>query len=165
MTAVASPLRREHQPARQAAKPKTRLEVVERTRAAGRGVHRARRRRLLVGSAAVVVVTCLLGLVASHVALAQGQFRLERLQQRAAEQQAHYERLRLQVAQLESPSRVVAAAQERLGMVPPPGVTYLSPTGAASGQRTQPAGGGSPGTGRETATDDWSSVKRQLARR
>jgi len=110
---------------------------------------------------AAVAVACVLGLVVSHVALAQGQFELERLQQKAAEEQAQYERLRLQVAQLESPSRVVAAAQERLGMVPPPGVTYLSPTGAVSGL-PEPA---SAGTEQESATEDWSSVKRQLARR
>jgi len=124
-----------------------------------------RRRRLLTCSAAVALVACLLGLVTSHVALAQGQFRLDKLQQQAGEQQAHYERLRLQVAQLESPSRVVAAAQERLGMVPPPGVTYLSPSGAATGQRSQAAPGAPDGGGHEAATDDWSNVKRQLARR
>lgn len=87
--------------------------------------------------AAAVVIT-VFALVASHVVLAQGQFRLERLKARAAVEEARHERLRLHVAELESPSRIVAAAQERLGMVPPPSVTYLSPTGASS---TTPAPG------------------------
>jgi len=160
MTAVARPLHREHGPADRGSSPTGRLEVVPRRRA-GTAAPSVRRRRLLGCSVAAVAVACVLGLVVSHVALAQGQFELERLQQKAAEEQAQYERLRLQVAQLESPSRVVAAAQERLGMVPPPGVTYLSPTGAVSGL-PEPA---SAGTEQESATEDWSSVKRQLARR
>ena len=170
MTAVASPLRRDPRPARPARPGKagspgrdgTRLQVVG-ARRASEAAGRARRRRLVAASLALVVAASLLALVASHAALAQGQFRLEKLQRQAAEEQAHYERLRLQVAQLEAPSRVVAAAQQRLGMVPPPGVTYLSPTGASTGQ---------PGRAmaqkddqRESATDDWSNVKRQLARR
>lgn len=80
----------------------------------------------------VAVVASLFGLVASHVLLTQGQFRLDRLKSRAEVEHARYQRLRLQVAELESPSRIVATAQERLGMVPPPSVTYLSPTGAVS---------------------------------
>ena len=107
-----------------------------------------------------VVAAALFGLVTSHVALTQGQFRLHTLREKAEAEQARYERLRLQVAELESPARVVAVAQERLGMVPPPGVTYLSPAGPVSGagDDTEP--------GQEAATtDDWSTVKRQLASR
>ena len=160
MTAVASPLRRETRAPDQRKKPAGRLEVVD-NRKAARGVDRVRRRRLLACSVAALAAACVLGLVISHVALAQGQFELEKLQAKAADEQARYERLRLQVAQLESPARVVAAAQERLGMVAPAGVTYLSPTGPASGHpATSPAGKES-----ESATEDWSSVKRQLARR
>ena len=120
---------------------------------------RRRRARLMGVLVLIVVAAALFGLVASHVALTQGQFRLQRLRERAAVEQSRYERLRLQVAELESPARVVAAAQERLGMVPPPGVTYLSPAGPASGtpQRT--------GSRKDTASDDWSTVKRQLASR
>ena len=160
MTAVASPLHRESRPVDRGSRPTGRLEVVRKRKAVS-AADSIRRRRLLACSVAVLAVVCVLGLVVSHVALAQGQFELEKLQGKAAQEQAHYERLRLQVAQLESPSRVVAAAQERLGMVPPPGVTYLSPTGPVSGR---PAAG-STDSEQETATDDWSSVKRQLARR
>lgn len=120
---------------------------------------RRARARLLGFLVLVVVAAALFGLVASHVALTQGQFELERLRDRAAVEQARYERLRLHVAELESPTRIVAAAQERLGMVPPPGVVYLSPVGPSSGL----AGRAEPG--QEEATEDWSTVKRQLASR
>lgn len=108
----------------------------------------------------LAVLVSLLGLVASHVVLTQGQFRLDVLRTRTASEQERYERLRLKVAELESPSRIVAAAQERLGMVPPPSVTYLSPTGAASGTHDQHGG-----TEEESAAeeDDYSRVKRSLA--
>ncbi len=164
MTAAASPLRRDTRPADRETRPTGRLRVVG-TRVgkgeAARGADSVRRRRLLACSVAVAAVVCVLGLVVSHVALAQGQFELEKLKEKAAAEKASYEQLRLQVAQLESPSRVVAAAQERLGMVPPPGVTYLSPTGPVSDQPAATAGGKE----QETATEEWSSVKRQLARR
>ena len=119
---------------------------------------RRSRARIMGVLVLTVVAAALFGLVASHVALAQGQFRLDRLRQNAQAQQDRYERLRLQVAELESPGRIVAAAQERLGMVPPPSVTYLSPVGPATGS-------GSGVDAESTATEDWSTVKRQLASR
>jgi cell division protein FtsL len=123
---------------------------------------RRRRARLLTVLVSIVVMASLFGLVASHVLLTQGQFRLDRLRSRAAAEQARYERLRLQVAELESPSRVVATAQERLGMVPPPTVTYLSPTGAVSASEEEREAGGN----RSAAEDDeYARVKRSLAGR
>ena len=144
-----------------APKPKARppLRVV-REEEARRAVDRRRRARFLTGLTVLVVVGGLFGLVASHVVLTQGQFKLEQLEQKAADEQARFERLRLQVAQLESPERVVAAAQERLGMVPPPGVKYLSPVGAADGSSTAP-----PEDDSLAAGDDWTTVKRHLASR
>ncbi|HEX2040419.1 MAG TPA: hypothetical protein VHF47_11890 [Acidimicrobiales bacterium] len=124
-----------------------------------RVVDRRRRARAVTGLVVLVVVGGLFGLVASHVVLTQGQFRLEQLEHRAAEEQARFERLRLQVAQLESPERVVAAAQERLGMVAPPGVKYLSPVGAVDGSAAPPADDSL------AAGDDWTTVKRHLASR
>lgn len=121
---------------------------------------RRARARLLGGGVGGVVAAALFGLVSSHVALTQGQFRLQTLREKAEVEQARYERLRLEVAELESPARIVAAAQERLGMVPPPGVTYLSPAGPSSGA----PGDAEPGE-EAAATDDWSAVKRQLASR
>ena len=89
---------------------------------------RAGRRRLLVvlGIASVAVVG--LALVALHVLIAENQFRLDVLQQRASTEQASYEKLRLQVAQLEAPARIVSQAEGRLGMVQPAMVTYLPAT-------------------------------------
>jgi len=95
---------------------------------------RRRRARILAALTAALVLAGLFGLVAFHVALTEGQLQLDRLQQRATDERDEYDRRRLQVAELEAPERVVAAAQQRLGMVSPPGVTYLSP----SGVRTQP---------------------------
>ena len=62
------------------------------------------------------------------------QAELDRLADQADQEQARFQRLRLEVAQLESPERIVAVAQEKLGMVPPAGVTYLSPSGVVSGE-------------------------------
>jgi cell division protein FtsL len=93
---------------------------------------RRRRARLLGFTAAVIVCAGLFGLVAAHVILTQGQLQIDRMTARAADEEARHERLRLQVARLEAPERVVAVAQSRLGMVPPPGVTYLSPHGVAT---------------------------------
>jgi hypothetical protein len=109
-----------------------------------------RRRRLVALLCVAAVGVGLFALVASHVVLTQGQFRLDRLQSRAAAEQARYERLRLRVAELEAPSRVVAAAQERL-------VTYLSPSAGAPGPARD------WGRGEAAAGDDWSRVKPELA--
>jgi hypothetical protein len=97
---------------------------------------RARRRRARIVMVAATVVACasLFGLAAFHAMLVEGQVRLDQLEGRVADEQARYQRLRLTAAQLESPERIVAVAQSRLGMVPPPGVTYLSPSGAVADQ-------------------------------
>jgi hypothetical protein len=65
---------------------------------------------------ALLGVFCL-GLVTFHVLIAENQFTLDRLTQTAATEQASYEKLRLQVAQLEAPARIVSAAEGRLGLV------------------------------------------------
>lgn len=140
-----------------ARKPRPPLRVV--TPEETRRVDRRKRARLRIAVGVFVVVGGLFGLVASHVVLTQGQFRLQQLEKKAAESQARYERLRLQVAELESPERIVAAAQERLGMVPPPGVKYLSPTGVAE----RPSSSAPAAAGGKTATPDWTAVKPHLA--
>ena len=150
---------------------------------------RAGRRRLLVmlGIASVAVVG--LALVALHVLIAENQFTLDRLQQQAATEQASYEKLRLQVAQLEAPARIVSQAEGRLGMVQPASVTYLPATTStpvartahrqqgvnASSRSASPArhvAGGAPAladpptTGTVTAPQgdsDWPSVKPYLS--
>ncbi len=104
---------------------------------------RAQRRRtqLFVALVAGVVVASLFGAVFFHVLLTQGQLQLDHIQTRAAAEQARNERLRLEVAELQSPERIVAAAQQQLGMVPPASVTYLSPSGSrpAGSPATKPA--------------------------
>ncbi|HVF32172.1 MAG TPA: cell division protein FtsL [Acidimicrobiales bacterium] len=93
-----------------------------------REAERRRLVRLLVLVGAVGLALCIFGIVVSHVVLTQNQFRLDALQDQALERQAEYDRLRLEVAQLESPDRIVADAQQRLGMVAAPKITYLTPT-------------------------------------
>lgn len=144
-----------------------------------------RRTRLLIAGVVLVVAVGLFGAVVAHVVLTQNQFRLQRLQRQAAEQQARYERQRLMVAELESPARIVSAAQERLGMVPPPSVKYLTPArsqsaapaapvGAAADRRDNADGDDSNDTETaqtsntsddEQAMNEWSDVKRQLGSR
>jgi cell division protein FtsL len=141
---------------------------------------RRRRARLLVALTSVLVVAALFGLAAAHVVLTQNQFRLEQLNRAADQQQLQYERLRRQVADLESPSRIVAAAQERMGMVPPASVKYLTPAKGATapapsaGASTSAQGKGATGTSatpaptaasHEQAVDQWSAVKRHLDNR
>ncbi len=78
------------------------------------------------GTAALTSV-CLFGVVVVHVVLAQQQFQLASLQGSTASEQATNEQLRLEVAQLQAPSRIVSAARQKLGMVPPSTITYLVP--------------------------------------
>jgi cell division protein FtsL len=132
------------------------VERGERTLAAKR-----RRARVLALVTVGVLAAMVFGLVGVHVSLAQNQLRLDRLNAKAAAEQVTYERLRLQVAQLESPARIVKEAADR-GMVMPPGVTYLSPppvppaaaTALPSGSAAAPA-----------ASSDWTEVKPELAAR
>ena len=68
---------------------------------------------------------------------------VDRLEAQVTAAQAENQRLRLDVARLESPARIVAEAQARLGMVPPPAVVYLPPlppTAARPAARPSPAG-------------------------
>lgn len=62
----------------------------------------------------------------AHTVLVQGQVRLDALDARLTVEQARYQELRTGVAAMESPSRVVAAA-EALGMVSPQDLVYLQP--------------------------------------
>lgn len=116
--------------------------------------------RLVAGAGITVAALCLFAIVVFHVVLTQNQFRLDAMQDQALERQAEYDRLRLEVAQLESPDRIVADAQVRLGMVPAPSITYLTPT-----LEDRP-GGNAPAT-IDRATDQsgtsWSVVKPHLA--
>jgi cell division protein FtsL len=138
--------------------PRPRLRVVPPDYVPPR-IRRRRARLVLVGCGTLFALG-LLAIASLHVVLAQGQFELERLETRAAAEQAKYDRLRLQVAELEAPERVVAAAQQRLGMVPAPGVTYLSPEGPMA---DEPARQHRDGDVPALAGEDWARVKPHLA--
>jgi cell division protein FtsL len=101
---------------------------------------RTNRRHAIVSVAIAGIAVVCLGLVALHVLIAENQFRLDHLEQQAAVQQERYERLRLQVAELEAPARIVSAAEGPLGMRQPGSVTYLPATSApvAAGRATSP---------------------------
>lgn len=88
---------------------------------------RRKRARWVMVVAAVLAGVSLLALAGAHAMLVSSQVRLDELEQQAAEAQARHQSLRLEVARLEAPDRVVSAATERLGMVPPEAVTYLHP--------------------------------------
>ena len=86
---------------------------------------RRRRRRLAVVAMAIVLCASLFGVVAFHVVLTEGQLELERLQLQASSEQSRNTRLRLEVAQLESPGRIQGAAF-MYGMVTPKATTNLT---------------------------------------
>ncbi len=83
--------------------------------------------RVLTVLASAAACAVLFGTVCTHVLLTQGQAELDRLEARTADAEAAHEQLQVEVAELESPARIVPAARERLGMVPPPVVVYLTP--------------------------------------
>jgi cell division protein FtsL len=123
-------------------------------------IRRRRRVRLAGIAVAAFVIALLFAAVGMHVVLAQNQFRLDQVDAQAAAQQAKFQQLRLQVAQLSSPQRILGTAQGRLGMVPPPGVTFLNPTSATPGT---PTGAGHSGPAPASAPPGWSTIKPQLA--
>jgi len=118
-------------------------------------------RRRIVWSVGTLIAVLALAVSAFQVLIAQSEFELAGLQANASSAEDRYDRLRLEVAELESPARIMAAAQERLGMVPPPGVTYLTPvpteSATPSAGRTAPVG--------ETVAGDWTRIKPILATR
>ena len=97
------------------------LEVVEPTK------RRPLRRRMLTLLAGVAVLAVPFSLVLVHVELTRNELRLTTLQAKGDAAQEQYEKLRLGVAQLASPERIVANA-EQLGMVTPVTITYLPAT-------------------------------------
>jgi cell division protein FtsL len=93
-------------------------------------------RLLVVLSILVIGVAIAFALVYLHVVGAQRQFGLDRLNQKVTVQEQRYDRLRLQVAQLEAPGRIISAAEGKLGMVEPASVTYLQASGPAPAAAT-----------------------------
>jgi len=107
---------------------------------------RTNRRHVVVSAAFAGIAMVFLALVTLHVLIAENQFRLDQLQQQASAQQERYEKLRLEVAELEAPARIVSAAEGPLGMRQPGSVTYLpappttaTPTSGVTGASTDAA--------------------------
>ena len=65
------------------------------------------------------------GVVVFQALLVQGQAHLDHLNAQIATQQQESKQLHLQVAQLDSPERIVTYARNNLHMVDPAGVVYL----------------------------------------
>lgn len=108
-----------------------------------------------MGMAIVAGLLTPFALVLVHVELTANQLRLTSLQTKGDDAQSQYEKLRLQVAQLSSPARVVATAQQ-LGMVTPTTITYLTPV--AVSVPTNPSITAPPPAG--PGVDAWSAAKR-----
>jgi cell division protein FtsL len=130
------------------------------------------RRRLSPATGVVLtglMFATLFAIAIAHALLVQAQVKLDGLDSKLSVEQARYHVLRERVAEMESPPRVVAAAQQ-LGMVAPDDLVYLQPEvsqPAPSPQPTVPPGAGTAtqtnGAGdADLATDagsDWSMMK------
>lgn len=132
------------------AEKRANLQVVSSTNTAGASM------AMRITGCAVLGIGVIFGLIAFHVVLSQGQFRLAELQNSAAAKQAEYQRLRLQVAELEAPATVASVAQNRLGMVVPSSVTAVTPK-AADMPRGLPVT--QSATASNTEFENWMTVK------
>jgi hypothetical protein len=87
----------------------------------------------------------LLAVAVAHTVLVEGQVRLDQLDEQLATEQARYQELRKDVAEMESPDRIVREAHEQ-GMVTPNDLIYLQPpapdpstVGPTTGDDDEPA--------------------------
>lgn len=86
---------------------------------------------VLVGTG--IVIVALFALAAMHALLIGGQLRLDDAERAMASETEEIRKLRLRVAELESPGRVLEVARDRLGMVEPSEVGYLLPASVDTG--------------------------------
>lgn len=127
----------------------------------------ARRLALRLSPRTGVVLTvslfgALFGVAVSHAMLIESQMDLEQLDERAAAEQARYERLQLDVAELESPDRIVEEAQDRLGMVPADDIVWLTPDQPAPGSGAGGEGAGADEDSPDSPGTSWADVKPYL---
>lgn len=125
------------------------------------GQRQAGRQGLLLRIGLVISAFMVFAAVASHVVLVQSQFKLESNERAAKEEEVRYERLRLEVARLASPERIVAEAAGRLAMTIPIEVEYLDAPDVSGAAPLPPVE--QPVAGE--AGDGWSEVKPHLAAR
>jgi cell division protein FtsL len=126
------------------------------------------RRRLTPATAVLLTAALfaiLLAVAVAHTVLVQGQVRLDELDAQLSTEQARYQELRREVAELESPDHVVAAAREQ-GMVTPGDLQYLQPTapdrsavGPVTGDDDEPDTDPAVGGDQDRA---WSEIKSML---
>lgn len=107
-----------------APQPPRRLEVVPDPTV----LRKRRLSRLFTAIVGLAACFGLFGVVGVHVMLAQGQADVQRLQTRVQQEEDRQQRLRMDVAVLEAPTRVVTTAENELGMAPPQTVVSLAPT-------------------------------------
>ncbi|HEX6166701.1 MAG TPA: septum formation initiator family protein [Acidimicrobiales bacterium] len=79
----------------------------------------------------VIAFAALFAVAVCHALLIEGQAEVDQLDRDVAAQQARYEELRLEVAELKSPSRIRTEAIEELGMVPAGETVWLTSDEAA----------------------------------
>lgn len=158
MSTVHAPSPRRLQPSPRRDQPARRqppLRVVDHRRRA-----RPRGAGAVTAIATVVIFVALFALAVLQAWLVQGQQRLDRVNQQVAEAQTEYQRLRLEVAQLESPARVVDAAINQLGMVPAGDTTYLTPPAPVNDAAAMDEPAASSDA--LVAHDNWTTIKPYL---
>ncbi len=118
---------------------------------------RARRVRRLLWCFAATIVGSLIAAVGFHVFVAQGQLEIDHLEREVGELQHRYEQLRLEVATLASPERIVTRAGElcMVASTEPP-ITMEVPGDPAA---TAPPPSDSTAT---TLAESWPKVKQHL---
>jgi cell division protein FtsL len=122
--------------------------------------------RLALLATALLTVGTIFGAAIFHVLLIQSEFRLDQLNKEAAREEARYEKLRLDVAQLSAPERIVATAQQRLGMVVPPQIAYLmAPAPVDSGDTPGARGAEPDDPAAPSLAGGWAEVKPHLGTR
>ena len=158
---AAGPASRRFAGTRQGPRPRSQqgLRVVDPAATAAR----RDRRRLAVIAGSLLFAATLAGNVGVHAQTTQGQFELERLEATTRQRQGDYQELRLQVAELEAPQRILARARQ-LGMIEPARVTYLTPTSKTS-TPVRPGDAAPEAASTNEAAQGWVDVKPHLDRR
>jgi hypothetical protein len=110
-----------------------------------------------------VVFAVLFAVTGAHTLIAQGQIRLDGLDKQVRTEQARYQDLAKDVAQMESPSRIVAAAEAQ-GMVTPQDLVYLQPDTAAHPSASATTADTDAGRSLDAAppSTSWGTVKPML---
>ncbi|MDP1805857.1 MAG: hypothetical protein Q8K72_11860 [Acidimicrobiales bacterium] len=116
-------------------------------------------RRRLTPKAGVVLTVLLFGVLlavaGAQSLLVQAQVRLDAVDKQLAAEQDRYQALRKDLAEMESPERIVAAAQAQ-GMVTPSDLVYLQPDDATGAPEDE---GPASGELARSSQGRWSDVK------